>query len=325
MTSARDDANVVHIVCPVYNGARWLREFVESVQRQTASRWMLWLRDDGSHDDSVEMIAELAGSDGRVRVVHDRDAHVGVVGAFRRLIDAVPVDAPYLMLADQDDVWLPAKVERTLAAMQRAERDGAGPVLVHTDMAVVGVALEPIAHSFWSFAHIDPMQVAVTRLVVRNVVTGATTMINRALRELASPVPDAAAMHDWWLALVASAFGRIIAVAEPTMLYRQHDNNAVGARTPGATFALSTTFARAAVAAVGKTERLRRDIAGAARQAGAFAERYGHRLASDDRDFLRKYASIPTRPAMQRKLAVLQLHLHRQNGWLRNVGLLLRA
>ena len=317
-------ANAVHIVCSVFNGADYLAEFIESVQAQTVGNWMLWVRDDGSHDSSATVLKHWAVSDERIHLLDVPGKNLGVVASFDRVLQQVPVDARYIMFADQDDVWLPHKIEYTLSAMVLGEQHSGGPLLVHSDMHVVNAQLEPIAESFWEFAHINPESTSLRRLLAHNVVTGATMMINRALREQAGDIPTTAAMHDWWMAAVASAFGSLIAVTTPTMQYRQHSLNTIGARRPGSALA-ARELPAAALRAIRQTGRVRRDIDAAAQQAGAFLVRFGSALSEADRAFVSAYAGIPNHAFFRRKLDIVRLHLKREDGWLKNAGLLLRA
>ncbi len=317
-------ANAIHIVCSVFNGETYLTEFIRSVQAQTVSNWMLWVRDDGSTDGSFSLLQAMAAADERVHLVDVAGKNLGVVASFNRVLQQVPGDARYIMFADQDDVWLPQKVEFTLSAMMLGEQHSNGPLLVHTDMQVVDARLNPIAESFWEYAHINPEATSLRRLLSRNVVTGATMMINRALRERAGAIPANAAMHDWWMACVASAFGSLIAVTTPTMLYRQHGANVVGAARPGSVAAV-TELPAAAVRAARKSARVRSDINAAARQAGAFLKCFGNDLTETDRAFVAAYAEIPDHTFLRRKLDIARLHLQREDGWLKNAGLLLRA
>jgi hypothetical protein len=178
--------------------------------------------------------------------------------------------------------------------------------------------------SFWHFAHLNPEPTTLQRMTTQNVVTGATMMINAALRERVGAIPGDAAVHDWWIACVASAFGTIIAVVTPTMLYRQHDTNTIGARRSASTFGWRE-LAGGVHHAVLQASAVRAGIAMAARQAGAFAERYGASLPAGERDFLLAYARIPGEGFFRRKIGLLRLHLLTEKGFLRNVGVLLRA
>ena len=314
----------VDIVLPTYNGERFLREFLESVQRQVHDAWRLWIADDGSGDGTVAIAREFARLDGRIQVLDTDGARRGAAAAFASLLDRIPSDTRYLMFADQDDVWLPQKIQRTLTAMlQEEERQPDARVLVHTDMSVVDAALELIDRSFWHYAALAPEPPRLRRYAVENVVTGAATMINRALLEHGRPVPAGAMMHDWWYACVAVAFGRAVAIHEPTMLYRQHGANAIGAnrRWRGELSDLPAMVQRA----VRNSRILRELITRKCGQAGVFLQRFSDALGTEDRVFLRDMAAIPSRRGLRRKIEIARLLLSRQHSVLRNIGFLLRA
>ncbi len=125
---------------------------------------------------------------------------------------------------------------RPCARIKAAEEElGSGaPILAHTDLVVVDENLQAIAPSFWSYSNLNPYCGSrLNRLLIQNVVTGSATMVNGALARLASPIPQEAVLHDWWLALIASALGRIEAIPERTVLYRQHGRNCLGATSYG--------------------------------------------------------------------------------------------
>lgn len=317
-------ANAIHIVCSVHNGEQYLREFVRSLQTQTVQNWMCWIRDDGSRDGSVVLLNELAAQDERVQLWQAPGEQKGVVRSFNEGLQHVPSDARYIMFADQDDVWLPNKIEYTLSAMMLGEEHSTSPLLVHSDMTVVDATLKTIDKSFWHFAHVNPEATSLQRLLVRNIATGATMMMNRALREKIGSIPPEAAVHDWWVACVAAAFGNIIAVSTPTMLYRQHDANVIGARKAGSAAALRDLPVES-VRAFGKISRVRSDIRKAAIQARAFLAQFGNLLNESDREFIAAYAQIPDQNFLKRKIDIARLHLQREDGLLKNAGLLIRA
>ena len=315
--------DTVDIICSVLDGAAYVEEFIRSLQAQTHAYWRLWVRDDGSSDATVDIVTALARDDERIRLLHVGGPRLGIAGGFGWLLERVPHDSAYVMCGDADDVWLPAKIASTLAAMREAEARASGPVLVHTDLRVVDAALRVIAPSYWRFAGITPEPRSLRRLIVQNVVTAPTMMLNRALIEKVGTTPTDAAFQDWWYACVAVAFGRVIALSEATILYRQHAANAVGARDRSR--GTWSNLPREAARAAGHTSRLREDLAGTARQAAAFLQRYGSELPESDRRFLRAFSQIPGRGFARRKLDVLRLRLLREHGLWRNLGFLLRA
>lgn len=313
----------IDILLTVYDGERFVGEQLRSLQAQTHADWRLWVRDDGSTDGTADRVRTAAASDGRIRLLPADGVRRGAVGGFGWLLETVESDAPYTMFCDQDDVWLPRKIEVTLAAMRQAEREAAGgtPVLVHTDLTVVDADLSVVDPSFWRYQAIRPELTGLNRLLVQNCVTGCTAMLNRSLRELVAPLPSEALQHDWWVALVASALGRIVHVPEPTILYRQHGRNDTGARLYRR--GLRAALWRA-VQAHGRTQHLRGFLRRSAGQATALLRCHEERLDPRQRDLLRRYAELPDCGPLRRKLRLLELRT-----FLpvldRNIGLILRA
>ncbi|MHB1036367.1 MAG: glycosyltransferase family 2 protein [Pirellulales bacterium] len=226
----------VFILLATYEGSRFLREQVASIQAQTFGDWRLVIRDDGSRDRTLAVAGEVAAGDARIHILADDRGRLGPAGNFGVLLEhARAAGAASVFLADQDDVWQPDKIQRQLDRMRASEQAlGADvPLLLHTDLAIVDAQLRTIHPSFMArqgWQNGPENESPLATLLARNFVTGCTVVANRALVELAVPVPKVVAMHDWWLALCAAAAGRIDYLAEPTVHYRQHGANHVGAR-----------------------------------------------------------------------------------------------
>lgn len=313
----------VDIACSVFDGARHLAALLRSLQEQTHRAWRLWVRDDGSTDASMDIVQAFARDDARIRLLPADETRLGAAQSFGWLLERIPA-ADYVMFADQDDVWLPAKIATSLKAMVRAERAAAGPVLVHTDLVVVDAELREIDRSFWHYARINPEARGLRRAIVRNTVTGATLLMNRALRARVGNIPAGAAMHDWWIGCVAAAFGMIVAVSMPTVLYRQHGTNTIGAVVPSSSLGWHDVPI-AVTRALRNGGKLRSWIARAARQAETFLGRYGEDLTPEDRTFLAAYAQMPEQPYLRRKRDLFRMQLLAENGVVQNVGILMRA
>jgi glycosyltransferase involved in cell wall biosynthesis len=307
----------VAILMATYNGARYLREQVLSVVAQSWPHWHLFVRDDGSQDDSVRILAELAEQYvGRVTVLPHGGERLGADGNFSRLL--VRAEADYFMFCDQDDVWMPHKIESSLRRIKELEgAEGVeAPLLVHTDLKVVDGQLQELDSSVWHYGHHDPNHgMHLNRLLVQNMVFGCSILINRALRQIAAPIPEGVVQYDWWLALVAVCLGRIGYVSEPTMLYRQHGANTVGARRFGLRYVLGKAFVFA---------DLRNALAASQKQASILLSRYEHRLSDDQRQILRAYSELGRQGFFKRRWLILR-HGFLKTGWVRNVGLLARV
>lgn len=224
------DKPVVEVLLAIFNGERFLAQQIESILAQNYKHIRIVARDDGSTDGSVAIVRSfIEKHPERIVLLDDSRGNLGQTMNFLQLLQSAAAD--YVMLSDQDDVWLPEKVSLTMAAMKECEvRHGRdAPVLIHTDLIVADKDLSVISGSFWQYQKIDPKHAAINRLLVQNVVTGCTVMVNRGLLKLVRPVSDGIIEHDWWLALLAASFGTIDHIARPTLLYRQHGRNVVGA------------------------------------------------------------------------------------------------
>ena len=231
MSGARPSPRVA-VVLSAYNGAPHIAEQIASIRGQSFMDWNLIVRDDGSSDDTVAIVKELVAKDSRITLLEDSHAHLGPSLSFGALLEHVRAGGTQIVfLADQDDVWLSAKLEQQLALLDSAAplRGAGKPVLVHSDLEVVDGTLHVIHESFNEFQRVsyntgDPLRT----LLIHNAVVGCTIGVNRELLDFALPIP-AGSPHDWWLAVCAAATGDILRTAKPTVLYRQHATNVIGA------------------------------------------------------------------------------------------------
>jgi glycosyltransferase involved in cell wall biosynthesis len=303
----------VDILLATYNGASWLPELLASLRDQSYQAWRLIVGDDGSTDGTLEILAQAAATDpGRIRLLPAAAERLGPRGNFARL--CAESDAPYAMLCDQDDVWLPEKIEVTLGRMLAVEsRESAErPVLVHTDLCVVDANLATIHESLWRYQRLDPQLTQPRRLVVQNHVTGCSAMMNQALLRLALPIPDEALMHDWWLALVASVHGCISAIDRATVLYRQHGGNNLGAKR----WSLRLILDRAL-----HPREARRVLLLVQGQSRAFFSRFAATLSPTDRHLFADVSALHERGWLARR-GVVARHGVWKAGIARNVGML---
>lgn len=222
---------MLSIAMCTYNGERYLPEQLESIWEQTVPVDELVVVDDGSTDSTMEILQAEVLAHPCMRVVQNSTSR----GACRNFEYAISLcTGDYIACADQDDVWLPDKLERLLQALQNVERERgtAEPILVHSDLRVVDSALHTISDSFMASQHLLPIPTECEWqiLAVSNYVTGCAMMFNRALRDRALPFGEHAIMHDYYLALLASLAGTIRYVDSATILYRQHGHNTIGAQ-----------------------------------------------------------------------------------------------
>lgn len=231
--SGRPSPDAVVVLLSSFNGARFISEQIESIRRQSFGAWTLLIRDDGSTDETIAVLEGLARQDPRIRLTHDGGGNLGAAASFGVLLElAAENGAGYVAFADQDDVWHPDKLERQLAVLQRREGETGPqtPLLVHSDLTVVAEDLRVIHPSFLEYQHLRHVtERPLASALVQNFVTGCTAVFNRALVLSAVPLPRVV-MHDWWMALCAASMGEILYLPAATVLYRQHDTNAIGSR-----------------------------------------------------------------------------------------------
>jgi len=300
----------IEVVLPTYNGASYFKAQLDSIHAQTIRPKRVIIRDDGSSDDTCLLIRELQDRYGAWLHVLPGNENLGCIANVNRLLEAT--SSPYVALADQDDLWLPHKLEASIILMRQLElRHGsATPLLVHSDLVLVDAQSRPLGCRYLQRQRLNPQRTAPVDLAFTNVVTGCTTLFNRALLNKALPIPPEALMHDWWLALVASVFGEIAFLGQPGVLYRQHGRNVLGAAGLGLAYWRQRLRSLLTNPAAGG--RLRHVL----HQAERFEDRYGQTISA--------VLPLLRLPRRSRWLALLQLPgLKRpwKHGPLRTIGL----
>lgn len=304
----------VDVLLATFQGAKYLEEQLESILTQTHPQLHLWIRDDGSTDQTTSILQKWAQTYPQKITLLSSNEHLGVKGNFSELMKLS--QAPYIMFADQDDEWLPNKVEISLNQLKAMERQYGFhlPLLVHTDLKVVNENLEEISPSFWRYAGLNPDQTSLNRLLSQNVITGCTMLMNRALVDYAYPIPKEAVMHDWWIALIASCFGHIQFVDHPTILYRQHETNDTGAKC----YSLWSFLHQSSK----EGQKKRNSMKATYQQAKCLLERYHQTLSPENRTLLQAYQELDKLPYFQKKYQVIKYQFFKQ-GFLRNARMLL--
>lgn len=267
----------------VFDGEKYLKEQLESILNQTVKNIKIIIRDDGSRDNSPQIIDDYCNKYPQIISKLDGAPTGSAKQNFAELLKNCNSD--YIMFCDQDDVWLPEKIEKTLEAMKKAEHGGKTPVLVHTDLKVVDQSLNVISPSFFKFQKLIQDDITLPKLLVQNYVTGCTVMINRALQEKCGLIPKGCIMHDWWLALVAILFGELVCISEPTMLYRQHSDNQVGAKA-----SYGIAFIKRKLATL---DMVRYNYNATYSQAKALLDSYGNLLNENVKEIIDVYCQMP--------------------------------
>jgi rhamnosyltransferase len=235
-----DNNSKVIILLATFNGAKYLKEQIESIINQTYTTWRLIIRDDGSTDSTISIIETYCQRDSRIEILKDDNKTTGACQNFAKLLEwAINEDFHFLMFSDQDDYWLETKIEDSLE-MIIEKNTQIKPLLIYTDFQLADDKLEILSSetdkliSKWKTPVLN-------RILAQNSIYGCTMILNKELALKCNPIPVIAENHDYWISLVASCVGEIFHLEKRTILYRQHNNNVSGHYTNSS---IKSRFAR---------------------------------------------------------------------------------
>lgn len=216
----------IDILLATYNGEKYIKEQIESILNQTYKNIKLIISDDCSKDSTSKILKEYEKKDDRIKLYIQQE-NLGVVKNIEFLLKKV--ENKYYMLSDQDDVWLPQKVEKSLEKLKQENAD-----LVFGDLEVVDKDLKTIYPSFGDFMLLNKKinkYINSNKLnYLYNCVTGCTILAKKETIEKIIPLPQKSKylIHDHWIGLMVSIYGKVAYIPEKYIKYRQHGNNQVG-------------------------------------------------------------------------------------------------
>jgi len=303
---------MISILMATHNGERYIAEQIDSLLNQTYKDFTLYICDDASTDKTFSIVSRYAEMNpGKIIVSRNERNTKSAKSNFIKMMIEHKDD--YVMLCDQDDVWRPVKIEITVAKMKEMENmyGKETPLLVHSDLMVVDENLKIISPSFKDAMNADYSKTELRNIVIQNTLTGCTAMYNRALADLINIEPRYMVMHDWWLILIASAFGKVGTLKEQTVMYRQHKDNEVGAK--------DVRTLRYKLERVLNYKKVKEAINITYTQAESFLRAYFEDLSADQRKFLSAYGDIPNHIKPVRVYRIFRLRTFK-NGFSRQVA-----
>lgn len=212
---------MISVCIATHNGARFVAEQLRSIMNQLHAGDEVIVSDDGSTDNTLKIISSL--NDNRIHLYHYnrpatsytgklRDCYY-IRGNFENALRHAQGD--YIFLADQDDLWLPSKVDRMVSALADCD-------MAICDCRVADSALNVIDGSFLQGRRLTDN---VWHYIARTYFLGCTMAFTKHFLEKALPFPDLPLTHDAWLLLVSTCGFRFATIREPLMIYRRHDGN----------------------------------------------------------------------------------------------------
>lgn len=279
----------VAICLATYNGEKYLQEQLNSILRQSYQDFHLFIRDDSSSDKTIEIIKEnISRHQDKITLIDDPSYKGGSSKAnFASILSYVTksYNFKYFMFSDQDDYWLEDKIKICMNSMLNTEQMFSGPILVHTDLRVVDQNLKTLGDSFFDYRALDVSKKDLNHLLIQNNITGCTMLWNKSLNDIIDLENENIAMHDWWISLVASAFGNIICIKKPTILYRQHGDNVVGATKVNTVGFIVKRLTGSA--------HVKETLYMAVEQASCFLSVYKDKLSNEQKEILNTFISMP--------------------------------
>ena len=301
----------VDICLATYNGAAWLPEFLASLDQQDFRDWRLVVSDDGSTDQTLEILrSHFSREPHRLYLVPRERTRTGVIGNFRDVLAASA--AEYVFPADQDDIWLPHKLGEMLVAIEKSGSRGEAsassvPALVYSDMQVVDSDLKLISASLWRLPGISAdAPVQLRHLLVQSNVPGCSMVVNRALLRAALPIPDECVMHDYWLLMVCLLTGRVDRIPSANVLYRRHE--------AAATYRSMSGWRGKLHRIVSTGSEVREHFRATVRQAACVLKRMDGGLTPAQRELLRAYVRAGNGGWLMRRLVLLKWRF-RKKSW----------
>jgi glycosyltransferase involved in cell wall biosynthesis len=211
-----------------YNGSRFLREQLESIAAQTKQPVELVVCDDRSEDQTVKIVKGFA-QQARFRVrLEINTTNLGSTKNFEKAIGLC--QGSIIVLADQDDVWLPEKLERMVEVFERRTAIGG----VFSDAELIDADSKPVSKTLWASARFNSREQdkfeegqGLKVLLKHPTVTGATMGFRCKFRELIIPIPKNQ-IHDHWIAVLIASVSHLAPIGTTLIQYRKHENQQIG-------------------------------------------------------------------------------------------------
>ena len=283
------------VLMTTYNGERYLREQLDSILGQKNCEFNLVISDDCSTDSTADILNEYAETFSGMIDVRIREEHIGSAAKhFFKLIEEIRdderyVNSRYFALSDQDDIWMPGKLEVCIETLNKAVT-GEGeylPMLVHGDLLLADTSGIETSASMARSNHMRMDHTALNYRLVENAVSGNTVVFNRKFMNTLS-FPENCVMHDWWMALVGESVGKIFYIDKALVRYRQHGENVYGSRKHFT------------------AEEIKENYRNMYAQAEALLENHGGNMSTENREILEAFTGMQNQNRIKKIMTIFK-------------------
>ena len=204
----------VSVAMTTFNGERYVSQQIRSIVSQLGVEDELIIADDGSADNTPQILEQFAIEDHRIKILKSKG--IGIVKNFEKAISACTNDL--IFLSDQDDVWVPHKVQVIKETFKQEE----DVTLIMSDLVVVDQDLKTVDESYLK---LRGCATGIVRNIVKNGYVGCALAFRSELKEKILPFPKGIPMHDQWIGIVAEMFGKSKMIEDKLLLYRRYGDN----------------------------------------------------------------------------------------------------
>lgn len=211
----------VCIMLSAFNGEEYILEQLESINNQRNVSVICYIRDDGSNDNTKDIIKGYVYQHSNFKLIEGNN--IGVNRSFAELLSIVPNDYEFYAFSDQDDIWLPNKLNQAIEKLS------------HIEKGIPALYCSNLTALFKNGKKIDVWRsmklMGKKSLLIQNCAWGCTEVFNNSAKNLCLTYPwKISSMHDYWLHLLCAYFGSVVYDVESSIIYRQHETNVVGIR-----------------------------------------------------------------------------------------------
>lgn len=217
----------IQVLLSTYNGEEYIFEQLESLVNQDFKNIQILIRDDGSTDRTIALVNQFIAQTKLQNISIYTNPNIGVIKSFFNLLEHSSESSNYYAFCDQDDYWQSDKLSRAITMIEE-EYDSNQPIMYCSRTQLVDKSLSFLG--LWP--SMPRKKLSIGNALVQNIAVGCTIVINKAARDLLilkKPNINNLIMHDWWVYLCVSTFGKVIFDSKALVKYRQHGKNTIGA------------------------------------------------------------------------------------------------